>query len=224
MKLLGRKLERWNRSFWTYVSVKIQKVGNWKNYFSNNGHEILIMPHTSHIIKRLKLAVITGVLHIPDDVKEAYNLSSNRIAGEYIQKLWDDEVNKRKELRLLYHLTEDDLNPGHQLKMNVGSATHYFSGQTVGALQLVIERGQLPEEAKTTMWFISKVEQWFAVVSSRLRRTSITKRNRLKKFCILEEMLHIFENIEIKGKRWKPLNMGMILYCLSLMDSINFLF
>lgn len=40
--------------------------------------------------------------------------------------------------------------------MNVGSATYYFSGETIGALQLAIERGQLPEKAKTTMCLFRK--------------------------------------------------------------------
>ena len=167
---------------------------------------------------------MTGILKIPDSAKEAYNLPTNEISGKYIKDLWDLEIKNNKELRLLHHPNAEDFDPDHRLKMNVGSATRYFSLQTAVALESGIERGQLPEEAKTTAWFVSKVYDWFHLTSSRICKTSITRRNKAAKLYLLEEWINLFEEMQIKGTQWKPLNRGMILSSLSLIDCINFLF
>lgn len=213
-----------NRAFWTMVGVTLQRAGDRKNFFMCNGHKVYLIADPCHLLKNLKLALQSGTTTIPEFIQEVHSLPTTNIDSSYVEALWHAEVNMKKELRKLHHLHFDDLHPDNFKKMHVGSAVHFFSHATAAALEDAVEKKILSEEALTTAWFIRKVNTWFAVVSSRERKTSITRRNCALRYLVLTDMMDIFENVRIKGTKWKLLNAGMVLSCLSLVDICEYLF
>jgi len=132
------------------------------------------------------------------------------VSGVYIRDLWKAKVSVEKPFRLLHHLRNEDLNPSNFDKMNVGAAIRFFSLKTSAGLELAIKLKLIHEEALTTAWFIRQVHQWFQSMNSRLRKTSVTKRNKMEKHNFLLKIINIFEGISF-GNSWKPLNYGVIL-------------
>jgi len=219
-----------NRKMWTREGVMVQREGSRKNFFYSNGHRVYVVPDPPHLLKNLKSAMLKKIpLKISDEVKNTYNLPCNEITGQWVQNLWDketkadEETKGSKEVRLLHHLNREDLWPDNWQKMDVGPAVRFFSLKTAAALEEGIERGLLHENCRSTVWFIRKIESWYTLLSSRLRKMSITKTNKNEKVLLLEEMIGLFELMEVNGSAWKPLNAGMILASLSLLDICDYL-
>lgn len=108
-------------------------------------------------------------------------MPSSFVSGAYIRDLWKAEVSAEKPFRLLNHLRNEDLNPSNFDKMNVGAAIRFFSLKTSAGLELAVKLKLIHEEALTTAWFMRQVHQWFQLMNSRLRKTSVTKRNKMEK-------------------------------------------
>lgn len=161
-------------------------------------------------------------------------------------KLWQAEIRADKKIRGLYHLHPEDISPSNFQKMNVGSAIRYLSSYTAGALHNAIKDNILPVEAETTAWFMETISSAFTTLTSRLRETSITRRNENKKLAELENIKKLMQNsvigkarrkrpieeknqpstsanadMEIVDEKWKPLNYGFVLCLSSLIDISN---
>jgi hypothetical protein len=54
----------------------------------------------------------------------------------------------------------------------------------------------LPKDALTAAHFIRLINEWFLLTSSKLRKTSITQRNKEKKYDFLQKLIGIVEQIE----------------------------
>lgn len=144
-------------------------------------------------------------------------MPSSIVSGVYIHDLWKAEISAEKPFRWLHHLRNEDLNPSNFDKMNVGAAIRFFSLKTSAGLELGVKLKLIHEEALTTAWFIRQVHQWFQLMNSRLRKTSITKRNKMEKHNFLYKIIIIFEGI-LFGKSLKPLNCGVILSVIDVTD------
>lgn len=79
--------------------------------------------------------------------------------------------------------------------MNVGAAIRFFSLKTAAGLELAVKFKLIHEEALTTAWFIRQVHQWFQIMNSRVRKTSISKHNKTEKHSFLYKIINIFEGI-----------------------------
>lgn len=80
-------------------------------------------------------------------------------------------------MRLLYHLKKEDVYPDNFQKMHVGAAIRIFSLPTVAAIRVAVQLKELPEEALSTATFIQLIHDWFEMVNSKVKKTSITKHN-----------------------------------------------
>ncbi len=215
-----------NRNLWNSLGISSKKNETIVNKFHFNNHEIYVLPDACHILKNLKTAVLSGTIELPEEYVSIYELKGSTVDGSHIWKLWKAEIGAAKEMRLLYHLTKDDMEPDNFAVMHVGSAVRFFSVKTAAAIETAIKLHLLPETAQATAHFIRKIAQWFDLLSSRYVKTSITRRNKDNKYRQLEQMSYLFKNMKIgvKGWKWKPLNCGMQLICISLIDICNFLF
>jgi len=52
----------------------------------------------------------------------------------------------------------------------------------------------LPSDAISTAHFIRLIQEWFSLITSKVRKTSITKRNKKKKYDFLLKIITVTEN------------------------------
>ncbi|KAH8026815.1 hypothetical protein HPB51_025023 [Rhipicephalus microplus] len=80
-------------------------------------------------------------------------------------------------------------------------------------------KGDLPQEALTTAWFIETIYRWFKVLASRTTRLGISKLNDQKyedSLIFLKDMVTLFTDLKIGSPSkhvWKPVQTGITLVC-----------
>jgi len=62
--------------------------------------------------------------------------------------------------------------------------------KTAAGLELAVKFTLILKEALTTAWCIRQVHQWFQLMNSRVRKTSITKRNKIEKHNFLYKIIN----------------------------------
>lgn len=207
-----------NTGLWSKLGIKCTKYGERINHFTIDDNTVYVVPDTCHLLKNLRNAVQKHDLYLPEELVIKEELPCSTISSKYITTLWQIEMNGEKPIRSLFHLKKEDMDPDNFQKMHVGSAAKYFSEITATAIDTAIVLKFLPPAAKTTAWFIRKVSEWFELVSARALKKTITRRNQTKKIEILQFFINLFHDIRIGEPHWKPLNWGMILACISLID------
>jgi len=212
-----------NRSMWTCLRVEVSK-NNRVTSFSLNGQVIHVFADACHLAKNLKQAIQTHCISLPENVKKCQQLPTNIVNGNYITVLWKKEIESLTGLRLLQHLNYIDIFPNNFSKMNVGSAIRYFDVRTAAGLETAVRLKYLPLEALSTAWFIRLIYEWIKMCTSRVRKTSITKRNKIKKIQFLNDFIDIVQNMQIGKGGWKPLNTGLILTSISIINVTEYVF
>lgn len=217
-----------NRSLWKVLGIQIKKTGLRQNYFTYNGDNIFIMPDVCHLIKNLKNLALNSSIKLPNEYCEEKCLPTEYVCGKYVIDLWNIEQQKDskrdEELRLLYHLKREIIYPNNFQKMNVGAAVRFFSLKTAAALETAVNCEMLPKDALTTAHFIRLIDEWFSLTSSKLRKTSITNRNKEKKYDFLQKLIGLVEQTEFGLCGWKPLNVGIIMSSISIIEISELLF
>lgn len=212
-----------NRALWNTLDIKVKKDGIRKNMFEFNNHNIFIMPDICHLLKNLKSSLLKNDIILPKEYCENEGLTSQVVKGSYIVTLWEYEINSQKELRSLHHLKREDIWPSNFEKMHVGAAIRFFSLKTAAAIELGVKLNVLPTNAIATAHFIRLIQEWFSLTTSKMRKTSITKRNKENKYDFLLKIITITENT-VFGQGWKPLNAGIIMSTLSIIGICETLF
>jgi hypothetical protein len=106
--------------------------------------------------------------------------------------------------------------PDHFEKMNVGAAIRFFSLRTAAGIEAAVELGLLSRNALTTAWIINIVSLWLALITSRIKASSVTAANLEENVEFLRGFAHIVQHTTFGYKNyWKPLNSGLILSTLS---------
>lgn len=101
--------------------------------------------------------------------------------------------------------------------MNVARAVQFFSIKTAAAIEKAVTLQEINKKALTTAWWIRVVQQWFELMTARVRKKAMTQRNHSTKVAFLENTINLFQNmIIVKG--WKPLNTGLIMSTLSIIQ------
>lgn len=221
--LLSSDLDGKNRSLWTALNIQATKTGLRVNSFLHNNHDVYVMPDPCHLLKNLKSAMLRQIIYLPAEFVEMEKLPTNEVDGSYVVKLWNFELSAVGEKRLLHHIKREDVEPSNFDKMNVGAAIRFFSPKTAGAIKTAVEMKILPENARTTAEFILIVDKWFSIISSKLRKTSITSRNCDKIYIFLHSVIDLFQNTVFQAG-WKPLNYGFVLATLTFCDLAEYLF
>lgn len=225
---LSSDMDSRNTGTWTQLGVEVNQFGTRINSFEFNGREVFVMPDICHLLKNLKAALLRQFVVLPSAFVEEHELPCEIINGSLIKKLFDKEIAEGQDVRRFYHLTSADMDPDAWEKMNVGAAIRFFSIQTASALECAAKEDELLDaeckQAVTTAAFIRLVEEWFALINSRMRKASITLNNQDRRFIFLHQIIDLFQNIKFGEDKWKPLNKGMILSTLSFCDLAEYLF
>lgn len=202
-----------NKALWASLGVCVSRSER-TTCFAVENKEIDVLADAPHLLKNWKSAIQNSIIHIPEEVARENGLITNKVGGRFVTDLWNIEMQGTSRLRTLHHLSQEIVNPGHFSKMNVGYAMRYISTKTAAALETAVTQRKLPPEALTTAWFIRILRQWFDVINSRKRLSSVTARNITQKREFLEHFVDIIQHSDI-GKGWKPLNTGTILTTIS---------
>lgn len=155
------------------------------------------MPDVCHLIKNLKTLTLSNAIKLPIEYCEEKCLPTEYVCCKYVVDLWNIEQqkdsNRDKELRLLHHLNTEIIYPNNFQKMNVGAAVQFFSLKTAAVLETAVNCKMLPKDALTTAHFIKLIDEWFLLTTCKLRKTSITKRNKEKKYYFLQKFIGLVE-------------------------------
>lgn len=108
--------------------------------------------------------------------------------GHLLKNLWEHEISQEFENRLLHHLRRKHIDLTSFEKMNVGVAVRFFSPKTSSALKTAVEFVILPCEALTTAHFVMLIHEWFSLLLTKLRKTSITSSNCDAKYIFLNSI------------------------------------
>lgn len=143
-----------------------------------------------HSLKKLKAALDTFTRNIYGTRK-----STNFCSWWFVcKKIWYYEINSGSEKRLLHHLRqkEKDIEPSNFDKMNIAAAIRFFSIKTSSALKTTVELNILHKIAFTSADFITIVNQWYTLVTSKVRKMS-TKT--IKHWLLLGNIDSLFRHI-----------------------------
>lgn len=205
-----------NKAMWNAVGVNVTRSDR-NTSFSADTETIHVLADPPHLLKNIRSAFLSHVLTLPEDICKAHDLPSRNVSSSFLKDLWEIEKKSKDGLRSLHHLHKEHLFPSHFSKMNVATAVQLFSLKTAAALEKAVRLKQVHKDALTTAWWIRVMNEWFDLMSARHRKKSITLRNKERKLEFLESVVDIFQNMTF-GKGWKPVQTGVILSTISVMN------
>lgn len=182
------------------------------------GRRLYFMADVPHLLKNLRNHLTRGQsIILPADVVKKHGLPSNEVTLQHVKELV--EIDSKLQLNIAPHLKPACLDPGHFEKMKVGLAFSLLNHDTAAALRFLVQRGDMPQDALTTAWFIEVVFKWFKIMTSRTTKLAISKLNEVKygdTVLFLQDAIRLFESLEIidpddDKHAWKPVQTGIIL-------------
>lgn len=203
-----------NRAVWRCFHLPSGKHVQKKPYIlhpQDSARHLYFLADVPHLLKNLRSHLTRRQkIYLPDVVVKANNLPTNEVSIQYIEELI--ELEHHAEFKVAPRLKKACLSPGHFDKMKVGPAYTLFHHDTAAALQYHIEKGNLDKEAQTTAWFVQKVHEWFAMMTSRTKKEALMHKGEKGRRC-LEGFMGLVRDLSIgdKGGAWKPIQTGILL-------------
>lgn len=166
-----------------------------------------------HLLKNFRGAFSKHHFYLPERIVKEENLPTNYATVNHVKMLVDYQ--KNHVLKLAPFLSEADVMPTHFTKMDVGSALRLFSHDVAAALTFLVEKKEYPKELLTTAWLIRRVRNWFDLMSSRCRKTALSRAKPEIYEKAIESLKYFREMVrEMKiGEqgRWTPSQTGIVL-------------
>ncbi|XP_071653702.1 uncharacterized protein [Temnothorax longispinosus] len=177
----------------------------------NSSRNLYAIPDFIHTFKNLKeMLMKVGVILLPEDVVNKYNLQSQAVDMRYVK--WLEDKQSDMDLKFNPNLKKKDLKPNHFNKMKVTPATNTISPQTAGALFRLSETMN-DSVMETTAWFILMLRHLFKIMTSRDRLFALSF-NKMNCYHTAIETIRlfisIFRNATIEGD-WKVTLTHMIM-------------
>lgn len=207
-----------NQSVWRSFEVRVGRYSlvNHCQHPVRSEHKLYFFADTPHLLKNLRSALLSHDITLPREVCQLYSLPDSVVSASYIRLL--EEIQRKRALKLAPKLRETHLNPNQFEKMKVATAAQVISNTTASALETLVTLGYLSPKAKTTAWFLRTFRRWFDLMNSRELKGGLSKRN----LTIIEEelknILDLVEKMEIGPGRWKPIQTGITLSTLNVLE------
>lgn len=174
---------------------------------------LFFMADVPHLIKNLKASLCRNDIKLGGKIFSVRPIQAVAQHGQF------------RDLKIAPKLTVDDLQSGHFAKMKVASAMHVFSNSVASAIKLMVDQKLVSEnliqESLDTAWFVGQMNHWFDLVSSRHPAMALSK-NHIeiydKEIGFLQEIIQVFSKLEIGNGSWKPVQTGIILSTLSIIQ------
>lgn len=166
------------------------------------------MADVPHLIKNLNAALVNR--HI---IRHDNRIVSIRPVEALAQ------FQEHCELKLAPNLKLSSLNkPKHFAKMKVANALHIISNSVAKGLLYMVEMDEMPsdlvKEAKDTAWFLSLMNSWFDIMSSRSPVMALSLKNQSRyeeAIEVLNTVIYVVKNMRIGDGQWKPVQTGILL-------------
>lgn len=188
---------------------------------TNEAEWLYVMADVPHLVKNLRSMFINNkIITLPDDVVRDNKLPCNSVTLEPLEALV--KFQEDKELLLAPKLTAATLKVTHFNSMKVSTALNLFSNAVSAALHYLVERENHPRNYITTAWFLSQVNHWFDLMSSRHPIMALS-RHKLESYDKATAFLSSFSTMicgcefGFKGG-WKPVQSGVALSTKSVLE------
>lgn len=207
-----------NQALWRLHKItagRFSKINSFQEFTINDTEtkKVYFLPDPTHIYKNIRLALTNNVFSISQEIVSKYNLPFNEISMEPIIAVIEED--KNVDLKIAPYLKEIHVQPQHFDKMKVQGAMALLNHDVAAAIKYYIARGKIAEKHLTTAWFLEIVHKWYNIMTSRIIKHGLSKRNMDEynaTIDFLKEFVEITRNIYIGSKRhWKPLQTGILL-------------
>ena len=198
-----------NQAMWSKFGIYVNKYSTPKvriEHPCDSSRNLYLIPDVPHIIKNLRAAF----------VKMDFRYNGKLFSVEHVKRV--AEMDETRDMKLAPNLKLSDMETGHFQKMKVSSAMHVFSNSVASAITFMVENNMIDKSvhksAVDTAWFISTMNRWFDLMSSRTPAMALSKLhpekfNEAKEF--LMQVIDLFTHISIGKGQWKPVQTGIIL-------------
>ena len=206
-----------NQKIWKQLKITCKKksspVVSIEHPFLPN-EKLFFTPDTPHIIKNLRNHFLHGMLiKIPHHIVVKNKLPTDTVDICHVKLVEELEKKNPTGMKVCPELTAKHFKPDHWQLMNVRLAAQLIASKSVSdGLYFYINEGILPEEARTTAWFIGKMNIWFDLVTDKVRGL---KHNCKKEIETLKEIMDLIREIRIIDENdksyWKPVQRGILI-------------
>ena len=205
-----------NRAMWSAFGIHVSNYGVPVHCIPHPAapdRKLYFMADVPHVIKNLRSALSKG----------NFKYGSQTVSAKPIRLL--AEYDAAKTFKLAPKLKMSDINPSHFDKMKVASAMHVFSNSVSSGLTFMaannLVNSAICDETKSTAWFLGLFNRWFDLMSSRSPVNALSKA-KIEKYdeaiAFLRDVVHVTQALSIGDGRWKPVQTGIILSTLSVID------
>lgn len=198
-----------NTGLWKKLGFKVNRKENYHyiDHPQRPGELLYVFADVPHLLKNLRTALMNQDFVLSEELNKKYNFPSRIISFKYIEQLISIQE-RNSSLRLASKLDSKLLKLSNFEKMNVAFAARIFSHRTAAALEFLIEKKYISEDARATVWFIKLISKWFNLMNSRDETDGIKSHNLTNVTEYLKTVLHVMQYIAI-GDAWKPVQTGM---------------
>ncbi|XP_034048143.1 uncharacterized protein LOC117529457 isoform X2 [Thalassophryne amazonica] len=211
-----------NRAMWTSFGVVCSKHNSVNRIPHPQASDMWLyfLADVPHVFKNIKASLVNGqTFTLPDSLVREHGLNSHHVSIEPLKDLVDFQDDL--DLKLAPKLTKAALTPTHFDKMKIGNATRVLSRDISSALRYLVEREERDESYLTTAWFIELMDKWFQLMTSRHPVLALSRLNEEKyqeAVTCLQTVICLFNGARIGNGDWKPLQTGVVLSTISVLE------
>lgn len=185
----------------------------------NKEKRLRVVPDPVHCFKAVKEMMQNNPeIDLGQKIASDYNLPTSIAKFQHVE--WIVDYQKDMDVTFVPRLSEKDLSKSHFSKMGTSGACHIFSDKSAAAMEFLVEENVFEEECKTTAWFISVMNKWFSIVTSRSLVHALSKRN-LEAYneaiTVMNLVIEIFTNMKV-GNAWKPVQTHIVMATRALLE------
>lgn len=216
-----------NLAMWKHIGINAARYSVKKTNIPHpvrGSERLYLFADVPHLLKNLRSLFFKYDIMIPGNIVTEFNLPCNIVSSTYLRR-YTEIIPEDKTFILAPHLLQlkNIFSPNSFQKMKVSYATKIFCEETACALEAAHVYGYLPEEVKTTVWFIKQISTWFDIMTSRHVKASLTNKNIQEKCIFLNMIINLMENMTSCDNKWKPSQKGVILSTLNMIELSTYL-
>ncbi len=198
---------------------------------ADENRKIYFIPDPPHVLKNIRNQLQKQDFFIPPEILKEWGFTSNAefVSFDYIRKLYG--LQRDNKFRMAFKLSASHINPDSYSKMRVGLAFDIFSRPVQAGIKSLIETNSETQHAAATVKFLSIVEKWFSLSTSRHTSHALHKNNEKTKqsFEELKSTMKVFANMVAvdqgsHAKGWKPIQSALLIATHSLLSLTKDLF
>jgi len=209
-------------AWWKQLGIDSDRSGRLVCSFPNpvrRDDVVYVVPDVVHLFKSVKTMMESNnIITLPPHIVASESLPTNEVRYDHLEDLC--EFKSDVELKIAYRLDDSNLHAkNHFNKMKVGTTRAVICHRTAVGVKKQADVQQKPD-LLTTAWFVTLLDAFFKIVTSRHEGTALSKRNPSayeKALDIIRKVSDVFQHMRVGvGGCWKP-QRGLLILCSSLL-------